>query len=173
MSRLQRWCIDVTNEDDDKHIVNGHEVRLYAMWHTKPSHVPEHMKDWEPDKWVVVVRDIFTPERNFEFWYDHLFVARISKKKGIDYVRGLIYRKVLVQIAKRVVKRSEISHSRGTGTGMGKARERERIAPTKGTNLTAISNRTRVLKLGRRRKYNQDLLAQVDERLAKLIKEVK
>jgi hypothetical protein len=160
MSRQQRFVLDITSEDHatvtdkrtgrrylslhPKHHVNGHEVRIYAMWHHKPEHVPSDVRFIEPDKWMVRVTDLDYPSRNFEFWFDNLFPARMQRSRNIDWLRGLIHRKALVEIAKRVVKRSDMPHSLGAQLPTGKSHVRPAAKAAAQAPMIQVSKRTRI-----------------------------
>jgi hypothetical protein len=168
VSRQQRYVLDITSEEHEeirdrktgrrylahnpRHHLNGHEVRIYAMWHHEPNHVPSDVRDIEPDKWMVKVTDLDDPRRNFEFWFDNLFPARMQRKRNIDWMRGLIYRKVLVEIAKRVVKRSDMPHTRGAQLPAGKSALRPVARATAPAEMIQVAKRTRIFAGGNYRK---------------------
>jgi hypothetical protein len=181
MSRLKRYVLDVTNEEHEviedkrtgrkylshhpRHHINGYEVRIYAMWHHEPKYVPARVQDIECDKWMVKVTDLDDPRRNFEYWFDHRFTALVSKKKSIDYLRGLIKRKILVEIAKRVVKRSEIPHARGAQLPVGKTAIRQVAQATKPLPMIQVSKRTRIFAGGNFKKRETPALPIIDLKL--------
>ena len=95
----------------DERTIEGHLVTIYELYVTRQQELDE-----DPLKFVVRVVDQSDIRHDQEFMFDHIFPARAQRRRCVDYVRGLIKRKIRQKMGKRRYRMKELSHRKGAQT---------------------------------------------------------